>query len=557
MIFKNAGIAGKRLPGLHPNCNFDTIYYYMNKSYGEFMMANNWHAEDFTQVLSILESSADGISEEESRRRLLIDGANELEVFKRDGIFILFLRQFHNILIYVLLFSGVITLYLGHLVDAGVILGVVVLNAIVGFIQEGKAEKSIEAIRSMLAPNASVIRAGRNLIIPAKDLVKGDLVLIKSGDKVPADLRLCEIKNLQIQEAILTGESLAVEKNSESVSVDASLGDRLGMAYSGTTIVYGKGTGVVVATGANTEIGKIGTLLKKIQPITTPLLKQMEVFGRWLTLGIVVLALFSFLFGVLVWHGSPGQMFMAAVGLAVAAIPEGLPPILTIILAIGVARMAKRNAIIRQLPAVETMGAITVICTDKTGTLTRNEQTVKSIVTSQNGYEVEEDGIASFSLDKKDVALEDHGDLLSSINAAILCNDGKFTKDSKDRLHIHGNPIDKAILELGGKSKIDLYLLQNNFPRTDVILYASEHKLMATMHHSHGGQAFVYVKGAPEYVLARCSHEKSNGENKSLNLDYWHKQIEILACQGYRVIAIASKDVPADKQTLLFDDINA
>ena len=519
------------------------------------MIQSNWHAKNTLEVLSTLgSSSTDGLKADEAERRLKINGYNELELFERPSTIMRFLRQFHNILIYALLISAIITAYLGYMVDTGVILGVVVLNAIFGFIQEGKAEKAIEAIREMLAPNAQVIRNGSHASIPAKSLVPGDVVLIKSGDKIPADLRLLNTKNLQIQEAILTGESNAVEKNINTVLADASLGDRLNMAYSGTIVTYGRGTGVVVATGSNTEIGKIGSLLKTVQNLTTPLIQQMNTFGRWLTLAIAVFATITFLIGVFVWHDSFEHMFMAAVGLAVAAIPEGLPPILTIILAIGVTRMAKRNAIIRRLPAVETMGAVTTICTDKTGTLTRNEQTIKSIVTSNNCYAVEENGIVALSLNNKSIELKNHKDLLEAINISILCNDAEFSQNHNGQWHIHGNAVDKALLELGGKVKIDLRHLQQEYPRIDLIPYESEHKFMATLHHGHQTQhGCIYIKGAPERILEMCSLDAL--KNQDLYKNYWKKKIGDFAHQGYRVIAIATKKVSDDKQTLIFDDI--
>jgi len=378
-------------------------------------MAQNWHTQNISEVLSAVNSSANGLSTEEASHRLEIYGLNEIALFKQPSVIMRFLRQFNNVIIYVLLVASITAMFLDHWIDSIVILCVVILNAIFGFIQEGKAEKAIEAIRQMLAPNANIIRQGRHMKVLANTLVIGDIVLLKSGDKVAADIRLIETKNLQIQEAILTGESQAAEKNSSSVSDSAPLGDRTGIAYSGTTVTYGKGRGVVVATGVNTEIGKIGTMLKNIQPMATPLIRKMNSFGRWITLAIIILAAFTFIIGVFVWHDSMDHMFMAAVGLAVAAIPEGLPPILTIILAIGVTRMARRNAIIRQLPAVETMGSVTTICTDKTGTLTRNEQVVKNIITTQNIYQSEEDGQVVFSVDKKTATLSDHSDLSCAI----------------------------------------------------------------------------------------------------------------------------------------------
>lgn len=519
------------------------------------MKENYWHAQDTIAIFDIVKSNKDGLTEDIAKQRLNTYGPNELEQMKHMHPVMRFLKQFHNILIYILLVSAAITIVLQHFVDASVILGVVILNAIFGFIQEGKAEKAIEAIRAMLAPNANVIREGKHQVVPANLLVIGDVVSIKSGDKVPADLRLIEVKNLQIQEAILTGESNAIEKTTNKALKEAPVGDRTCMAYSGTSVTYGKGTGIVIATGINTEIGKIGGLLKTIKPLTTPLLEQLNSFGKWLALAIVILAVFTFAIGVWIWHEPAEQTFMAAVGLAVAAIPEGLPPILTIILAIGVTRMARRNAIIRQLPAVETMGAVTTICTDKTGTLTRNEQIVKNIITSKNSYSIEEDTGVNFYLNNILVDLKDYSDLSKAIKAGVLCNDGEFSKDSHSNWHIHGNPIDKALLEIAAKIKIDLHLLQADVPRTDLIPYESEHKFMATLHHTHNDGGFIYIKGAPEKILMRCSYELNKGKEQPINMTYWQEKIELLAAKGYRVIAIATKKMPYEKNNLLFNDV--
>ena len=329
-------------------------------------------------------------------------------------------------LIYVLLASAAITATLGHWVDTSVILGVVIINAIVGFVQEGKAESALAAIRKMLSLRALVLRDGQRREIPAEELVPGDWVLLQSGDKAPADLRLIEVKNLRIQEAVLTGEAEAVEKAATPVVAEAAIGDRTDMAYSGTLVAYGQGVGVVVATGENTEIGRISALLEQVEEIATPLLRQMAQFGRWLSALIVLVAGATFAAGVL-WRGQPaGDMFVAAVALAVAAIPEGLPAIMTIILAIGVQRMARRNAIIRRLPAVETLGAVTVICSDKTGTLTRNEMTVQRVVTAERLFQVSGVGyapIGGFSLDGAPIPPDDAADLQAIARAVRLCNE--------------------------------------------------------------------------------------------------------------------------------------
>lgn len=535
------------------------------------MLQTSWHAQDISEVLVAIESSTSGLSTAEAERRLATYGANELERCKRPSKTLLFLRQFHNTLIYVLLISATVTFFLGHLIDTGVIVGVVILNTIFGFIQEGKAEKAIAAISAMLAPSADVIRDGRHNTIFAKNLVRGDIVLIKSGDKIPADLRLLDIKNLETQEAILTGEAKTVRKNVATAPAAAALGDRFNIAYSGTVVAYGKGTGVVVATGSETEIGKIGTFLKSIKTITTPLLQQINIFGRWLTLAIIILATFTFLFGVFVWHHPINEIFMAAVGVAVVSIPAELPTMFAIVLAIGITHMAKRSAIIRRLPAVETMGAITTICTDKTGTLTSSEQTIKIVVTASNNYNIKKENSAALALTEALAALHEHNDLGQAINAAVLCNDAEFTRDHEhnDKWCLHGNSVDKALLELGSKAKIDLHLLQQKHPRSDLIPYESEHKLMATLnheHHKHHGsmqndsaqydQSYIYVKGAPERILEICSTELSNNHSAPLNYNYWNEYVQNLAQRGYLVIAIALKKTAAGKQSLSPEEID-
>ncbi len=326
-----------------------------------------WHTLKSEEVFSYHDTAAEGLSSEQVEQRLDRYGYNRLPEIKPPSALRRLLQQFHNVLIYVLLAAGIVTLLLGHLVDAGVIFGVVVVNAVIGFIQEGKAENALRAIKRMLSPQAMVIRSGHRTTIAADQLVPGDIVKLQSGDKVPADLRLFQSKNLQIQEAVLTGESVAVEKSQTPVSNDAVLGDRTCMAYSGTLVTYGQGTGIVVVTGGLTEIGRISTLVAGVEKITTPMLRQMDHFGRLLTLVILFFAGLTFLFGIGIRDYAAVEMFTAAVGLAVAAIPEGLPAIMTITLAIGVQRMARRNAIIRRLPAVETLGAVEIICSDKTG----------------------------------------------------------------------------------------------------------------------------------------------------------------------------------------------
>ncbi|MDH3561466.1 MAG: HAD-IC family P-type ATPase, partial [Gammaproteobacteria bacterium] len=451
--------------------------------------AEPWHALGSDEVMIRLQADQNGLADDEVKRRLAQHGPNRLPEPKSRGPLLRFLFQFHNVLIYVLLVASGVTATLGHWVDTGVILGVVLINAVIGFVQEGKAEDALRAIRRMLSPQAMVLRAGQRITLPAEELVPGDVVQLRSGDKVPADLRLVRVKSLQVQEAVLTGESVAVEKQAAAVADDAVLGDRLCMAYSGTLVTYGQGTGMVVATGVHTEIGRISAMLAHVETLTTPLLRQMGQFARWLTGAIMAIAAATFAFGVLARDYSSAEMFLAAVGLAVAAIPEGLPAIMTITLAIGVQRMALRSAIIRRLPAVETLGSVSVICSDKTGTLTRNEMTVKSVATTTGLFEVGGVGYdphGGFQLDGSEIQVGAFPILSELTRASLLCNDAAL-HEREDEWVLHGDPTEGALLTLGLKAGLDPSFEQAAWPRTDVIPFESEHRFMATLHHDHAG----------------------------------------------------------------------
>jgi magnesium-transporting ATPase (P-type) len=457
----------------------------------------------------------------------------------------------------VLLAASVVTAALAHWVDTAVIVGVVVINAVIGFIQEGKAERALEAIRSMLSLHASVVRGGKKSNLPAEALVPGDIVFLQSGDKVPADLRLIRVKNLQAQEAVLTGESLAVEKAPDPVPETAELGDRSSMAYSGTLVTYGQATGVVVATGEATEIGRISSMLAEVETLTTPLLQQLAVFGRRLTIAIVAVAALTFGFAVLIQRYSASDSFLAAVSLAVAAIPEGLPAIMTITLAIGVQRMARRNAIIRRLPAVETLGSVSVICSDKTGTLTRNEMTVQSIATSGHLFEVTGVGylpVGEFLLDGAEVSLE-HRPLLSEMTrGALLCSDASLRQVGEQWI-VDGDPTEGALVVVAMKAGLDPDFESKNYPRTDVIPFESEHRFMATLHHNHDGHGFIYVKGAPERILEMCDRQRGYGADEPLDAEYWHKRTEESAGRGQRILALASRPATNSHRELRFEDV--
>ena len=516
-----------------------------------------WHFENFKNVLESLDTSPDGLSAEEVAIRLEKYGENQLPDTKKNSPLLRFFYQFHNMLIYVLIAAGTVTAMLGHWIDTSVILGVVIVNAVIGFVQEGKAENALKAIRQMLSPNAMVLRNGKQISIPAKELVPGDIVLLQSGDKVPADLRLFRLKGLQIQEAVLTGESIAVEKITESVPLESLIGDRRCIAYSGTLVTHGQGAGAVIATGAQTEIGHISSLVRDVEPLTTPLLRQMAQFGRWLTLAILVIATITFIFGAYVRGYVGTDMFLAAVSLAVAAIPEGLPAIMTITLAIGVQRMAGRNAIIRRLPAVETLGAVNVICSDKTGTLTRNEMTVRMITTVHNLFELGGTGYdphGSICQGDNDESIEEKSLLLETLRAAVLCNEASL-EHKDNEWQVFGDPMEGALLVAGLKAGLEVDVEAKQFPRTDLIPFESEHRFMATLHHSHTGDAFIYLKGAPERLLELCSQQKAALGNLPIDRDYWLKRIEEMAKFGQRVLAIAVKPIDYEQVELNFDDV--
>ena len=515
-----------------------------------------WHALSVEDALARQQTSTAGLSAAEAARRLSVNGPNRLPPPPRRGPLIRFLSQFHNVLIYVLLAATLITLFMAHWLDAGVILGVVVINAIIGFIQEGKAEQALDAIRDLLSLQATVVRDGRPGTIPADELVPGDIVLLQSGDRVPADLRLLRRKNLRIDESMLTGESVPVEKSVEPVPASTILAERTCLAYSGTFVTFGQATGVVIATADKTEIGKISEMLGHVQTLATPLLRQMAQFANWLALSVLVLAAVMFIFGIFIRAHSATDMFMAATGIAIAAIPEELPALMTIMLAIGVQRMARRNAIIRRLPAVETLGSVTVICTDKTGTLTLNEMMAQSLVTADRLLQISGEGYTprgTFTAEGKLLDVTDDAELRELGRASILCNDAVLEqKDGAWKLH--GDPTEGALVAAGMKAGLDPALERKKYPRVDVIPFESEHRFMATLQHDHAGNSFVYLKGAPEVVLQTCARERTAGADRPIDHDYWHRQIEMIANRGQRPLAMALKYIPHVKNVLTFSD---
>lgn len=516
-----------------------------------------WHACPIAEVMAARASSPDGLSQHEAAARLSEFGPNRLPAAKPRGPMRRFLAQFSSLLIQVLLAAAVITAALGHFIDTTVILAVAVFNATIGLIQEGKAEKALQAIRQMLSPRATVLRDGHRNSVAAGELVPGDVVLLEPGDKVPADIRLTRVKGLRLQEAALTGESVPVDKSIGPVAAQTPLGDRSSMAYAGTLVTAGQGSGIVVETGAGMEIGRISGMLTEVQELTTPLLRQMNTFARWLTVAILGLAGLVFVFGTLLRGFVPGEMFMIVVGLVVAAIPEGLPAILTVTLAIGVQRMAARHAIVRRLPAVETLGSVSIICSDKTGTLTRNEMTARSVATSVHAFEVGGIGYAphgGFSLDRREVLPEQHPPLLQLTRAAALCNDSAL-REKDGQWIVEGDPMEGALLAAALKAGLDPIAETKSTPRTDVIPFDAAHRFMATLHHSHSGNGVIYLKGAPERVIEMCHSQRGSDGDRPVNQSYWHDKIDEMAAQGQRVLAVAFKET--DKHELCFADAEA
>ncbi len=521
------------------------------------LISENWHAKSIESAFTSLETSTDGLDQEEVEKRLEQYGPNQLPGVQTRSTFLRFIYQFHNILIYVLLVAGMVTAILEHWVDSGVIFAVVILNAVIGFVQEGKAENALISIQQMLSPRAIVIRNGRQITIQAEDLVPGDIVTLQSGDKVPADLRLFRVKGLQIQESALTGESMAIEKTTDPVSKESVIGDRPCMAYSGTIVTHGQGSGIVIGTGAHTQIGRISSLVSEVESETTPLLRQMAQFGRWLTIAILGISLITFAFGLWVRDYAASEMFLASVSLAVASIPEGLPAIMTITLAIGVQRMAKRHAIIRKLPAVETLGAVTVICSDKTGTLTRNEMTVSTISTAKDLFQLSGTGYdphGEISLSDRTVFSEERPLLQEVARVAMLCNDASLEQKNGEWF-VHGDPMEGALLVAGLKAGLDMEMEAKQYPRTDLIPFESEHRFMATLHHDHAGDTFIFLKGAPEKILEMCTYQRSLDGDQPLDKHYWLERIEELAGHGQRVLALASKPAKPKQEELAFSDL--
>ena len=499
-----------------------------------------YHALTADAVLEKLKAGAEGLPETEAARRRAEFGPNLLPSAEAEGPWRIFWRQINNPIGWLLIGAGALALLLGKPTDALVVFGAVGINAVIGFIQEFRAGKAIEALAAMIPTAATVLRGGQAQAVSAVELVPGDVVTLQSGDKIPADLRLLRVKNLLVEEAALTGESLPVAKRAEAVDADAPLGDRLGMAYSGTLVVQGTATGVVVAIGGKTELGRINALLNQTRQLETPLTRQLAKVSSGITVAVLAVVAVLIGFGIWVKDAPVGEALMVAVSLAVAAIPEGLPAVITICLAIGVRRMADRNAVVRHLPAVETLGSTTVICSDKTGTLTRNEMTVQ--VAWLDGHEYRFSGIGyapegEISHDGR--IAEPTPALFELLRTVLLCNDAVLRFEEQGWV-ITGDPTEAALVVAAGKGGLDAEGVRARYERLDVIPFESDTKFMATLNRLEEGTV-ILLKGAPETVLERC--DLGAGERERIL-----EVMETYARQGLRVIALARKEAQGAEQ---------
>lgn len=512
------------------------------------MTEEQWCSIHSNDAFMLFNSHPEGLNQEEAELRLARDGYNEVSSKQEHGSVYRFFKQFASPLIYLLLIAAVITFFLELYVDAIVILLVVLSNAIIGFIQEGKAQHALESLSKLLVPEARVMRGGVSTVLPSRELVVGDVVLLEAGDRVPADLRLFYVKNLRADESILTGESVPVEKSTDTIDTGcASFGDQKNISFAGTLINQGQGRGIVVATGNATQIGRISEFIRESKEISTPLLRKLSSMSVVLSVVIVVIAALTFAVGLLRGYDTI-EIFMASVSLAVAAIPEGLPAVITISMAIGVNRMAAQNTIIRTLPAVETLGSATVICTDKTGTLTKNQMTVTQVYAAGKLYDVTGTGYVpegDFLLDGTKVDPLADKALMETLRAGALCNDASFRGVD----NIDGDPTEGALLISGLKAG-KFYL-----PRKDIVPFEPEERYMATLHEKEDGSKIIYVKGSPEKILNMCISRFDGQHTGPVGTEEVAEAAEKMASHALRVLGMAYRDVPDDVERIEAEDI--
>jgi cation-transporting ATPase F len=508
----------------------------------------SWHTLERHEIVQLLGTSLEnGLDSAEAARRLKEFGPNRPTPKKSVSAALRFFKQFNDPLVLVLLIASGVTAALHEFVDSGVIFGVVFVNAIIGYLQETRSENAIRALSALLATQATVRRNGKIERISSDQIVPGDVVMLRAGDRVPADLRLFRAKHLRVDESALTGESATVEKHSDRLQFDAILAERKNSAYAGTTITGGEGEGVVWATGDKTETGRIAWLINEAVDLSTPLTQKIAAFSRRLLYVILAIAAVAFCVGIARGH-SWFDMFMSSVALAVGAIPEGLPAAITITLAIGVWRMARRRAITRKLPAVETIGSATVICTDKTGTLTKNEMTVREIYAGGDAFDVTGDGYESagaIERSGKRVAIETFPALRECLVAGLLCNDVELIREGS-RTRVRGDPTEAALIVAAEKAGLERNKVHDEHPRLDMIPFESEHMFRATLHRL-SKRSVIYKIGATERVLERCSDSMAaDGGVASVDRDRVAATADEMASRGLRVVAVAKRHVPDD-----------
>ena len=515
-----------------------------------------WHSLEKEEVLKKIGSSPKGLSRGEAVQRLQKFGYNELEERERVTPWEIFFNQFRDVFVIMLLVATAISVAIGEMVDAATIAAIVVLNAVVGFVQEYRSEKAIEAMKKLTAPKARVLRDGKETVIPAKEVVPGDILLLEAGDRIAADARLLEIVELKANEAVLTGESTPVEKSLEPLPEDTPVSDRRNMVFMGTHIIYGRGKAVVTATGMNTEFGKIAEMVQTVEEKETPLKQKLAKFAK--SLGIIIVAVCAVIFILELYEifvlgvAESGEAlknildaFETSVALAVSAVPEGLPAVVTVSLALGARELAKRNAIIRRLASAETLGATTIICSDKTGTLTKGEMTVRKIFVDGKIVEVTGTGYTpkgDFMLNGKKLDVEKEDDLRLLLGAATLCSNASYNGET-----VIGDTTEGALIVAAGKAGLWKEELEKKYPRIHEVPFTSERKRMTTVHKVGDGKAFAYVKGAPEVVLERCSYIIKNGEIKRLTKKEREKILKVneeMASQALRVLGVAFKELP-------------
>ena len=521
--------------------------------------SSGWHEKSVEEILNQLSVAAEqGLTADEAGRRRQAHGPNILTKNTGKSALQLFAGQFKDPMIYILIAAFLLMIFLSEWIEAAVVFIIVLANAVIGFAQEAKAIKAMDALSKSMEIEATVVRDGAAARVPAEQLVPGDIVKLQSGDKVPADLRLLKIRELQVDESALTGESVPVRKQTAPLPGNTVLADRTNLAYSSTLVTYGTGTGVVATIGDHTEIGHINEMLTSASVLETPLTRKIHQFSHVLLIGVIGLSLVALIFGFL--HGFTGaDLVLTVISLAVAAIPESLPAVVTVILALGVTRLAEKNAIIRKLPAVETLGSTSIICSDKTGTLTQNEMTVEQIEAGRQVYAVSGVGYkpeGDFSHNDTPASPKSLPALAEILKAGLLCNDSRLTQTDVG-LQVEGDPTEGALVVSANKAGFAVDDLLKTMPRIDAIPFESEYMYMATLHRRGENRSpVVYVKGSLESILSRCEAAYDEDmQSIPLDADGVHGQSSRMAGQGLRVLAFAMKEMPADTASIGHEDI--